>query len=235
MRPPCLVKGKRDRTKEKTHLRPAIVDGAATLKICGLGIMVVFLVGIFCTEPKESAAEGAGEYYIQGTGYLREGKLDEAISALTEAVSREPACVDAYSNRALSYYEQKKYAEAEADFLKAVKLKPNDSKVNNNLGIYFYGQGDDEKALFYLHRALALNERAKPWFADIYRNLSAVYVRKGMYQEAADAYERAATLTGTKPANSFETRLVHENPSFDQRGYDSSGNEPAMTVKFYKN
>jgi Tfp pilus assembly protein PilF len=181
-----------------------------------------FLAGIFSIEVNTRAAGEAGEYYSRGTGYLREGKLDEAIGALTEAIHREPNYSEAYHNRALAYYEKKRYDEAEADFTKAAELDPNDEKVNNNLGIFLFQRGRDEEALVYMNRALALSDKRRPCHVDVCKNVAVIYTKKGLYQEAAAACDRAAhTLPALDPT------------PLDQREYEQSVDGQAMTLKFY--
>ncbi len=45
---------------------------------------------------------------------------------------------DAHNNRGFTYYEQGKYAQAEADFKDALKYNRIDEKANNNLALVYY-------------------------------------------------------------------------------------------------
>lgn len=138
---------------------------------------------------------GDGNYWFhQGTTLLKQGELDQAAAALTEAIRLVPDHVEAYNNRGLAYFEQKDYGLAKQDFFMALQLSPFDKQANNNLGILFCGQEDYDRALLYFQRAGQESGAPTSYDRIVYRNLAYVYAKKGMQEEAAEAFERAQSI-----------------------------------------
>jgi Tfp pilus assembly protein PilF len=166
---------------------------------------------------------GDGNYYFhEGTTLLKQGELDQAAAALTEAIRLVPDHAEAYNNRGLAYFEQKDYGLAKQDFFMALQLSPFDKQANNNLGILFCGQEDYDRALLYFQRAI--QQKASPTAYDIivYRNLAFVYMKKGMPGEAAEAYEHARNIQDKVSSN------------LDLRPYDEGTRDYTLTLDFSK-
>ena len=138
---------------------------------------------------------GDEDYYFQeGTRLLKQAKLDRAAAGLTEAIQLAPDHVEAYNNRGLVYFEQKNYEQAQEDFLAAIRLSPFDKQANNNLGVLFCSQQDYDHALLYFERAIKKGGAPTSYDMAVYRNLAFVYLKKGMQEEAAEAYETARNI-----------------------------------------
>jgi tetratricopeptide (TPR) repeat protein len=56
--------------------------------------------------------------------YSIKGEYDQAIGEYTQAIALKPNDADAYINWGLAYYYKKDYAQARADWEKAVQLDP---------------------------------------------------------------------------------------------------------------
>ncbi|RLB12642.1 MAG: hypothetical protein DRG82_16835 [Deltaproteobacteria bacterium] len=158
--------------------------------LAGIAMSLLFLG----TCPGMGFAGDEVLFFQQGTRLLKQGDLDQAEAVLTEAIHLAPDYVEAYNNRGLAYFEQKKYPQAQDDFLAAINLSPFDKQANNNLGILFCGRQDYDRALLHFHRAIAKREAPTPYDITVYRNLAFVYMKKGMKQEAAGAYEKARSI-----------------------------------------
>ncbi|NNC83675.1 MAG: tetratricopeptide repeat protein, partial [Flavobacteriales bacterium] len=77
-------------------------------------------------EMLEIHPESSAAYYNKG--YVLMGLLsrpEEAIDAFTEAIRYNPSYYQAYSNRAVCLEELGRREQAEADFKKALEIKPN--------------------------------------------------------------------------------------------------------------
>lgn len=70
---------------------------------------------------EEVSSEPYSHYFKQGTGFLKQGKYEEAITQLEEAVKRDPGQPGAYHNLAVSYACKGDYQKAIADFQKALE------------------------------------------------------------------------------------------------------------------
>lgn len=71
-----------------------------------------------------SAITNPDVYFNIGVGFLNRNKPDEAVTYFTKALAVDPAYLDGYFQRALTYLGQQKLAEAKSDFEKVVELAP---------------------------------------------------------------------------------------------------------------
>ena len=181
-----------------------------------LFLFVLVLVPGFCL------ARDGGHYFQEGTRLLKQAKPDQAVISLTEAIRLMPDRVAAYNNRGLAYLELKKYAEAKRDFFRALQLSPDDQEANNNLGILFCDENDFDRALPYFQKAIQDKSTSTSFDLIVYRNLSFVYMRKGMTAEAAEAYEKVKGLEGKTSGNP------------DLRPYGERTADYTLTLEFSK-
>lgn len=104
--------------------------------------------------------------------------------------------------RAETYYNQgtmelvaKDYTLALQKLLRANELKPNDSKICNNLGMTFYFKNDYEKAVRFVKKAIKLD----PKNTDAKLNLATIYMNRKEFTKAKDIYKnllKDLTYTG---------------------------------------
>jgi len=184
--------------------------------LAGMAVMVISLM----IAPGTGLAEKGDIYFEQGTRLLKETRLEQAIWAFTEAIRLAPDRVEAYTNRGLAYLEEKKYGQAKQDFLKALAIAPDDVKANNNLGVFYCGREDYDSALRYLRRATGAHTLSGPYGAVVYRNLGFIYTKKGMTEEAEDAYEKARGIQAKASGD------------LDLRPYGESSRDYALTLEF---
>ncbi len=148
-------------------------------------------------EPNLSAA-----HYNLGIIYGEEGRLDEAvislqnalalkldksISSLQSTMELSPDFAAAHNNLGISYYNQGKIDEAIAEYKVALGLNPNFAEAHNNLGLVYRAQGKIEEAIAEYKRAIEI----KSYFAEAYNNLGLAYYGKGMLKEAIAQYQKA--------------------------------------------
>lgn len=76
------------------------------------------------------------------------------------------------------------YHEALSHLLKAHDLRPNDSKILNNLGMAFFFRGRSDRAIEHIERAVI----ADPQNADAKVNLASIFYREKRYDEALRLY-----------------------------------------------
>jgi TolA-binding protein len=88
------------------------------------------------------------------------------------------------NDRGLQLYREKLYAQAEAQFTEALKLRPDFALAANNLGFVYYRQDKYQEAARWFENAI----RMDPSRAVAYLNLGDAWARAGEKDKAAKAY-----------------------------------------------
>lgn len=127
-------------------------------------------------------------------------RFAEAAQAYDRAIARlpliEPRHWALFYARGISYERSKQWARAEADFLRALELQPEQPDVLNYLAYSWVEQGlNYDRALQMLERAVQL----RPNSGHIIDSLGWVLFRLGRYQEAVPLLERAVELMPEDP------------------------------------
>ena len=190
-------------------------------KALGIGLVGIGMVVLLLACSTERSLAGEDDFYFrEGTKLLKLAKPGPAAEAFTEAIRLAPFRVEAYNNRGLAYFEQKKFEQARQDFLTAVRLAPFDKQANNNLGVLFCSLEDYDRALRYFQRAVEKGGIATAYDMTVYRNLAFAYGKKGMTGKAAEAYETALAIQNKVSGN------------LDLRSYGERSGEYSLTLEF---
>lgn len=80
-----------------------------------------------------------------------------ALEAFSRAILAHPTYAEAYYQRGLLFFENKKYDKALDDFARAHELKPKDPKITFMLGSLYEYKSDTQKALHFYEKTLALD------------------------------------------------------------------------------
>lgn len=88
------------------------------------------------------------------------------------------------NDRGLQLYREKRYAEAEAEFTEALKLRPDFALAANNLGFVYYKQDKFAEAARWFENTVKLD----PSRAVAYLNLGDAYAKAGDKAQARKAY-----------------------------------------------
>ena len=127
-------------------------------------------------------------------------RYDEATQAYDSALAlfdepQEPQWI-LYFARGITHERQQRWDEAEADFRKALDLRPGQPQVLNYLGYSFVEMGENyDEALTMIEAAVA----AAPNSGYIIDSLGWVQFQLGRYDEAVVNLERAAELMAVDP------------------------------------
>jgi len=201
--------------------------------------MMISIIASFAgIWPEIGAAQDAATYFQKGTEHLRLGELDKALTALTQAINLKSDYAAAYNNRGLTYYEKDMSdTRSRDDYLMAIQLDPNNEEAKNNLGIFYFKQGDYTNAKIYYTAALPSSQaQEKPYHADVYNNLGVIYAKEGMSINAEDAYNNAIRITEdpNKPLGYTNAYYNRGNLYYEQKKYDQAIADYTVTIDFYE-
>jgi tetratricopeptide (TPR) repeat protein len=146
-------------------------------------------------------------YYNRGIAYFKSGKEKEAEEDFDKVIIMDPKMSSAYVYRGLCREKLSRYNDALNDYTRALKLKPNDAAIHNNIA-YLYVSANDEsfrdkvKALEHAKKAAELSKEKN---AEVLDTLARAYFINGQIKEAIDAENKALKL---EPYNDeFKGRL----------------------------
>jgi type IV pilus assembly protein PilF len=91
-------------------------------------------------------------------GYYTQNQLTTALDEIKQALVIEPNLADAYSVRGLIYMDMGETRLAEDNFLRALKLAPNNPDLFNNYGWFLCQNGREKESIGYFENAF--NNRA---------------------------------------------------------------------------
>ncbi len=127
--------------------------------------------------------------------YLREVEIyNRAIARVENDPQRRHWLL--YYNRGIAYERSKQWPNAEADFLKALELKPDDPFVLNYLGYSWVEQGQNITLAKEMIRKAVDQRQGDGYIVD---SLGWVLFRIGQYEEAVGHLERAVQLRPQDP------------------------------------
>ncbi|MCI0527851.1 MAG: tetratricopeptide repeat protein [Nitrospira sp.] len=160
--------------------KPLLYGGVAVV------VLAVGLVGWWALQKAPPSQQGLA---------LLEGKIrvpipsSASLSESTNLQSQSSKIFD-HHQKGLAYYHEKRFKEAEEEFLAILTLDPNHAVAHNNLGLIYYAQGKGQEAALEYLSAL----RIDPNFAEAMNNLGLLYDQQGRAEEAMSLYDRAVKI-----------------------------------------
>ena len=175
--------------------------------------------------PEESEFLNTGTAQLSNDAIALNTRLDAQASAPTAAVVVKdlqggetrivaPAAVPVSArqkaqranDQGLLLYKEKQYAQAEAQFTEALKLRPNFALAANNLGFVFYKQDRFAEAARWFENAVKMD----PSRAIAYMNLGDAYARGGEKDKAKGAYKTYLELAPTGAGASYAKQQLEK-------------------------
>ena len=101
--------------------------------------------------------------YDKAGSLLKNGFLHDAEVIYEQLLDSDPGYVDAINNLGIIHIRDKDYPQAERYFHKAIRLNPIFAEPYYNLACLNVIRGENEKGLFYLKKAVSLNNEVKEW------------------------------------------------------------------------
>lgn len=125
------------------------------------------------------------------------------FSQQTKEQRRELKDSQNYLSEAQQSLQKEKFAEAEADYRKAISLNPKSEVAKYNLGAAYYGKEKNAEAMLRFKQA-ATTATSKAQKHQAFHNLGNTYMNEKKYQEAVESYKNA----------------LRNNPNDDQTRYN---------------
>ena len=135
--------------------------------------------------------------YLEGMVALIEQKPEKAVSALKAALTIDPLYAEAHNTLGSIYMQQKRFAEAETEFVEACNnvLYQTPEKAYHNLGNLYRLQDKNEQAQSCYHKAIEINS---DYFPSHYE-LSSLYFNLNKFEPAAQEAEKARQISPEHP------------------------------------
>jgi tetratricopeptide (TPR) repeat protein len=156
-------------------------------------VLCALLIGV--AHAQQAPSDEAVERNNRGAALLQQGNLEEAITALRQAVDMAPAYVVAHANLAYAYERQERPEEAIAEYRKVLELEPGNSIARNNLGALYSKNGRYDEATLEFEEVL----RRDPGSATARGNLDNARRNKGVVQERQEQIGRTLTVVDARP------------------------------------
>jgi len=147
-----------------------------TRKALTILAMLVVLLG---AVPAHARSEEAIKRNNFGAELLKQGRLDEAIVELEQAVQLDPGYAAACFNLAYAYERRDRIDDAIAQYKKALELEPGNVFGYNNLGVLLDKKGLYDEAIAVFEKALKI----EPSNATVLANLANARKNKAIIEE----------------------------------------------------
>lgn len=113
--------------------------------------------------------------------------VEEYIAQQRAYIASNPECGTSHYNLAVALMGQKRYEEAEKEFLEAIACSPSLAEAYVHLGGICLQRGDLDGCLEYNKRAV----HSRAGFSEGWGNIGFVHLQKGNIDEAIHALEKA--------------------------------------------
>jgi Tfp pilus assembly protein PilF len=135
--------------------------------------------------------------YITSIGfyYYLEGNFQKALAYFQEYTQKAPLDVEGFINLADCYDRLNNQKDAESNYLKAIKLEPDNATANNNYAYYLSKYDDKLNDALTLSKKAIDKESTNAAFIDTY---GWILFKLGKYEESQKYLEKAINLDSTK-------------------------------------
>ncbi|MBW2184659.1 MAG: tetratricopeptide repeat protein, partial [Deltaproteobacteria bacterium] len=141
-----------------------------------------------------------------GRIYVKEGRLDEALTELKKAISINSDSFEARSNLGIVYSKKGMPDKAIDEYKKALKINPDYVPAHTNLGNIYGSTGRLDEAIAEYKKAIDIN----PDYAEAHYNLGSIYSSKGMFREAINEYKKTLDINPTIAEAHFNLGTIYE-------------------------
>ena len=173
------------------------------------------------------------ELITQGDQFRKNGQLDDARIAYTQALATSPDSPEVHHRLAIIADKQKRYAAADQHYQSALHVQPRNINLLSDLGYSFYLRGNLEQAESTLKQALEIDRTHQGAMA----NLGAVYAQQIRRDEALAMFRAGASEADAQRyyANLFPqdgvTPVAASNARADQQQQQVGRSTPPANAK----
>ena len=147
--------------------------------------LCALLAGV--AHAQDAPPDEAVERNNRGAALLKQGKLEDAVAELRQAVETAPAYAVAHANLAYAYDRQGRIDEAIATYRKVLELEPGNALARNNLGTLYSKNGLHDDAIREFEELL----QRDPANATARGNLENARRNRALVEERRDRAARA--------------------------------------------
>jgi len=186
--------------------------------IIGTGLLLILGACALTTEEFEQTKE----YRIASintqlaVGYLKQGRLEDALVKLKKALAAIPDYSDAHIAIALTYDHLGDKDLAEKFYLSSIRLDPNNGSVYNNYGVFLCAQNRVKTAISNFMQAIESPRYKAPERA--YENAGSCAMKIPDVELAENYLRRALTLNNKLPLALYSMAHI----SFKQKHFMST-------------
>jgi len=157
---------------------------------------ILYWVGTFYDDLAETTFQTMAKSYpnsylvleTQGDQLLQQQKYDEALEAYQKALSAAPAAPGLHFDLGNTYWHMAKLDRARPELEAELESNPGHAQANYELGDIAVKQGETEKGVLLLKKALAL----EPSLVEAHRSLGRAFLSERLYPEAAHEFSIVA-------------------------------------------
>ena len=121
---------------------------------------------------------------------FKQGHLQQSLDEATKLLTYFPNSIFLHQISGGSNFGLKNFDAAILHYKKVLKVKPNNEKIHNNIGIVFQETGDTKSAISSYKKAV----RIQPNYAEAYNNMGIAYRQKGNFDLALQSYDKALKI-----------------------------------------
>lgn len=148
---------------------------------------------------------GSGKRYKKCCGLPKEERALSGTSELHEQADGQPSAEN-FFQRGLISASRKDFKEAEANFQRALAIKPNFTEAYYNLGVILEEQGLENKAKDRYLQALAHD----PTYINALLNLGCIFINQDNMAEADSTFQKALDLQPDNPLVNYAMGFLYK-------------------------
>jgi tetratricopeptide (TPR) repeat protein len=200
--------------------------------IAALSILAVCNIVASADEPAATGRSAALPYYNRANRYLNQGRYDDAMHDLQEAIKLFPDEPDFHTNLGIAFRKLNRYVDAEQEFKIAIAYNRDDWMNWSNLANAYLKQDKLEKTVETFEETLKhkppADEQAaiKKDIADIQKILA---MRQGSSEKPASGQKTAAGTAGkgspAKQPKTLKTQTTQKSTMTTQQPVVNHGDE----------
>jgi tetratricopeptide (TPR) repeat protein len=179
-------------------------------------MLLQFTLLILFGQASAKAGESKQEAYFRANKLFTQGRLEQSLEAVNDALRLNPNFVPALTLRAKLSMAFNRLAEAGRDLNRAVEIEPHSAYNQFMLGFYYYLENDFKRALEPLNRSAELDEAN----SRTYFYLALTHEGLANASMAIQLYEKAIALDREKKTPDLDTLIAFARLLFSLGQYE---------------